>query len=193
MVFVGTGKLLGASDFCDVQMQSVYGIVDPMTARARSIQVRCAIPSGRSRCRSSARRTRTVTCTGSTAQCGSADGWVVDPARPAGERVNVEMELARGTLVVASNVPRTALRHRRLQLAQLPELRDRPAGEHVGQRGIDLERSTRWPRASRVLSIGGRLVGDRRFTNATDSRPDDVPFDTPPPTGKRVSWREIAQ
>ena len=31
MVFVGTGKLLGATDVADLQVQSVYGIVDPMT------------------------------------------------------------------------------------------------------------------------------------------------------------------
>ena len=31
MVFVGTGKLLGASDFATLQVQSVYGIVDTMT------------------------------------------------------------------------------------------------------------------------------------------------------------------
>ena len=64
-----------------------------------------------------------------------------DPGRPTAlERVNVQMVLARGTLVVRQqHSVGHALRHRRLQLAQLPELRDRHAGEHLGQRGLDLE------------------------------------------------------
>ena len=31
MVFVGTGKFLGATDVGDLQVQSVYGITDPLT------------------------------------------------------------------------------------------------------------------------------------------------------------------
>ena len=38
----------------------------------------------------------------------------------------------------------------------------------------------------------GKLFGERRFSDATNDL-NDVPFDTPPPTGKRISWREIAQ
>ena len=39
--------------------------------------------------------TRTVACTGTAAQCGSADGWYVD-LPDTGERVNVEMKLRSG-------------------------------------------------------------------------------------------------
>ena len=105
IVLVGTGRLLGASDFSDGQVQSVYGIVDKMTpgpvypgALRTTLKPLAMSPiSGTD---------RTVTCTGSALQCGSADGWVVDLPDP-GERVNVQMVLARGTLVFASNVPST--------------------------------------------------------------------------------------
>ncbi len=84
MVFVGTGKLLGASDFALSQVNSVYGIVDTMApgpvypgSLRNTFRPLLMAPLGAS--------SRTVTCTGSTVQCGSVDGWVVDfptPARP---------------------------------------------------------------------------------------------------------------
>jgi type IV pilus assembly protein PilY1 len=55
---------------------------------------------------------RTIACNGTTAQCSSTNGWRVDlapagspPAPGDGERVNVQMQLRSGTLVVGSNVP----------------------------------------------------------------------------------------
>ena len=72
---------------------------------------------------------RVVACTGTTTQCGSTSGWVVD-LPDTGERVNVDLKLQLGTLVVASNVPSEAgCDDRRLQLAQLPEL------QHGNRRG----------------------------------------------------------
>jgi type IV pilus assembly protein PilY1 len=110
------------------------------------------------------------------------------------ERVNVQMVLARGTLVFASNIP-----------SDIPcdtggnswlNFLSFATGMPVSTSGNVASTSSFNSLATgvSVLSIGGRLVGDRRYTNATDSHPpDNIPFDTPPPTGKRISWREIAQ
>jgi type IV pilus assembly protein PilY1 len=198
MVFVGTGKLLGASDFALSQVNSVYGIVDTMApgpvypgSLRNTFRPLLMAPLGAS--------SRTVTCTGSTVQCGSVDGWVVDFPTPGApnlplERVNVQMVLARGTLVFASNIP-----------SDIPcdtggnswlNFLSFATGMPVSTSGNVASTSSFNSLATgvSVLSIGGRLVGDRRYTNATDSHPpDNVPFDTPPPTGKRISWREIAQ
>ena len=124
MVFVGTGRLLGASDVGDLQTQSIYGIVDPLTGTP-------AFPNLRTRARAAhpyAGRQRSRHLPGPSPA----------PARPrsaprptagcvdlpdAGERVNVEMKLRSGTLIVGSNVPQiSACVERRLQLAELLQL-----------------------------------------------------------------------
>ena len=146
--------------------------------------------------------TRTVACTGTTVQCASADGWVVDfpipvpppnPAPPPLERVNVQMVLARGTLVFASNIPsdEPCDTGGKSWLNFLSFATGMPVSTsgNVASTSVFNSLAT----GVSVLSIGGRLVGDRRYTNATNSPPDNIPFDTPPPTGKRISWREIAQ
>ena len=103
MVFVGTGKLLGATDISDTQVQSLYGIVDPMIgttspsyANLRSSLAPLAMTT--------AGTARTIACTGTLAQCGAANGWIVDLPET-GERVNVDLKLQLGNLAVASNVP----------------------------------------------------------------------------------------
>jgi len=200
MVFVGTGRLLGASDFADTQIQSVYGIVDKMTpgpvypgalrTTFKPLQMQGLSAT-----------TRTVVCTGSTAQCGSTDGWVVDldfddsnALTPfTGERVNVQMVLARGTLVFASNVP-----------SDIPcdtggsswlNFLSFATGLPVSTAGsvTSVSKYNSLATGVTVLSVQGGLVGDRRCSDATNCGVDTVPHDTPPPTGKRISWREIAQ
>ena len=105
MLFVATGRLLGATDVSDLQTQSVYGIVDPLGATTAYSDLRAAMaPLGMTQVGSGTGATRTVQCTGSTSQCASADGWRVD-LPDAGERVNVEMKLRSGTLIIGSNVP----------------------------------------------------------------------------------------
>ena len=202
MVFVGTGKLLGASDFGVTQVQSVYGIVDPMTpgpvypGSLRNTFKPLVMSTFSA-------TSRTVACTGTTAQCGSTDGWVVDllwddgdPATPFpnGERVNVQMVLARGTLIFASNIP-----------SDIPcdtggsswlNFLSFSTGLPVSTAGSVAAISHYNSLATGVTVIavqGGGLVGDRRCSDAANCGNDPVPFDTPPPTGKRISWREIAQ
>jgi type IV pilus assembly protein PilY1 len=105
MVFVATGKLLGATDTTDVQRQSIYGIVDPVVGTTAFSNLRSSLaPLALTQLGSFPGATRTVQCTGTVVQCGSHDGWYVD-LPDAGERVNVEMKLRGQTLIVGSNVP----------------------------------------------------------------------------------------
>jgi type IV pilus assembly protein PilY1 len=105
MVFVATGRFLGATDVGDTQSQAVYGIVDKMDASPQYGNLRGSlVPLSMTQVGSGASTYRTVACTGSVAQCSGANGWFVS-LPDLGERVNVEMKLRSGTLVVGSNVP----------------------------------------------------------------------------------------
>jgi type IV pilus assembly protein PilY1 len=105
MIYVATGKLLGATDTTDVQRQSIYGIIDPIVGTTAFPTLRSALaPLRMTQVGSGPGVHRTVQCTGSLAQCGSTDGWYVD-LPDVGERVNVEMKLRGQTLIVGSNVP----------------------------------------------------------------------------------------
>ena len=80
MVFVATGRLLGATDVTDLQTQSIYGIVDPLAGNPAYTNLRAALkPLGLTVQGSGPTAYRTVACTGVTAaQCSAANGWVVD-------------------------------------------------------------------------------------------------------------------
>ena len=189
-VYVATGRLVGASDLPNVQVQSIYGIKDPLTATAytdlrTSLKEMTMTVVG-----SGANATRTIDC---NAQCTSTDGWYVD-LPDSGERVNVDMRLQLGTLVVASNVPQTTactiggyswLNY--LNFATGAAVASSP-GLVVSQK------------LSSSLAVGlniVRLPSGKTVVISTTSDAKQttvaVPFDTPAPTGKRVSWREIAQ
>jgi type IV pilus assembly protein PilY1 len=93
VIFVGTGKYLGASDLANTQTQSIYAIRDDNTAYS-----------------SRALTLRTITQTGTSASVtgGAVDwslgGWFADFPE-SGERVNIDPQLVLGTLVVATNTP----------------------------------------------------------------------------------------
>lgn len=93
VIFVGTGKYLGASDLANTQTQSIYAIRDSNTAYS-----------------SRALTLRTITQTGTSASVtgGAVDwslgGWFADFPE-SGERVNIDPQLVLGTLVVATNTP----------------------------------------------------------------------------------------
>jgi type IV pilus assembly protein PilY1 len=108
MLFVGTGELLGATDVSNVQIQSIYGIVDPVVGPATAYpNLRAALaPLSMTQVGSGLGAYRTIACNGTTAQCSSTNGWRVDLLPTgSGERVNVQMQLRSGTLIVGSNVP----------------------------------------------------------------------------------------
>jgi type IV pilus assembly protein PilY1 len=98
VVYVATGKLLGASDLgSGGATNSIYGLVDTGknlgNPRADSTVVRQTL-SG----------TVTLTVSANAVAMPVNHGWYIDFIT-AGERVNVDPQLALGTLLVTSNIP----------------------------------------------------------------------------------------
>ncbi len=197
-VYVGTGRYLGTGDIpanpaAPQQTQSVYAIRDPLNTtpwpdlRTQLRQMTITdVGSG-------ATETRTIACTGSTANCAGTDGWFADfPDN--GERVNVDMRLQLGTLVVATNIPaNTACT---VGGSSFINFFDFATGGAVstspgGVIGMKLSDS---------LAVGlnvVRLPSGKTVVIATTSdaqqKTVDAPIGTPSPTGRRISWRELVQ
>ncbi len=194
MVFVSTGRLLGASDVTDLQVQSIYGIIDPLAGNPAYTNLRSALkPLAMTQVGSGPSAYRTVACTGSTAQCGTTNGWVVN-LPDSGERVNINMELVLGTLIVGSNVPQSTACS---------------SGGYGWINYLDFATGlavTGSPNQSvSVIQDGGLIAGIKtiQLPNGqfkTEIRKGDgtnaigTPTIRPPiPQGNRISWREIAQ
>jgi Tfp pilus tip-associated adhesin PilY1 len=200
MIFVATGRLLGLSDFPAApavpQVQSVYGIVDPVVGTTAFPNLRSALaPLAMTQVGSGPTAYRSVACTGTTLQCGSQSGWVVNLPDPA-ELVNVEMKLRSGTLIVASNVPTTSgcstggygwLNYFEFQSGQAI-----PGGANTNSVsalvadtfivGITV---IKLPDANH--SVKGEIV-----TGSGAIMPMDLKFKTSGGSNKEVSWREIS-
>ena len=201
-VFFATGRLLGTTDLTNTQKQSIYGVKDtmgePVDASNNPVAVYTDLrgslkPETITQVGSGSTATRTVACSGSTTQCASSNGWVVDLPE-SGERVNVDMKLQLGTVVVASNVPDTDAcsigGHSWLNFFNYATgtAVANSAGGSVGQFlsaslavGLNIIR----------LPSGKTVV----ITTTSDAKQTTIgaPFDVPAPTGKRISWREISQ
>ncbi len=193
-VYVATGRYLGVTDTANTQRQTIWAIKDPMTTTAvtdlrNTLGERIVSNVG-----SGLTSYRTVTAT----TCTTGEGWFAD-LPDTGERVNIDIKLQLGTLVAASNVPETNacnvggygwLNYFNYTTGCAVA---NSANASVGQRLVG---ST----GTESLAVGVnivRLPDGRTVVIATTSAAEqitfDVPFDTPPPVGKRVSWREIVQ
>jgi type IV pilus assembly protein PilY1 len=155
---------------------------------------------------------RTVACA-SVGTCVNSGGWVVDfpdaisTPTEAGERVNVDMKLILGTLVIASNVPTndvcTVGGHSWYNYLNFSD------GQAVN--GADLSNAGN-PLSPRVVSeylsdsiiVGFNVIQlppppgstNPRFVtelHTSDGRQyaRNLPVSPPPFQGKRISWREI--
>ncbi|MDQ2762789.1 MAG: PilC/PilY family type IV pilus protein, partial [Pseudomonadota bacterium] len=215
MVFVGTGRLLGTSDVTDVTPQSIYGIVDPLTNVGGAIYqplLRTSLNKlAMTQIGAGAGATRTVACA-TAGTCVNTGGWVVDfptVASEEGERVNVEMKLVLGTLVVASNVPSTEVckvgGHSWYNYLNFSD------GQAVNNADLSVAGNPNSPRivsqyladsiivgfnvvqlAPAVGSSSPRYVGEFHNSNGNEYA-RNVPVAPPPFQGKRISWREIVQ
>ncbi len=201
MVFVATGKLLGATDVGDLQTQSVYGIVDPMTGSPSFANLRNAlVPLGLTQVGSGPGTYRTVACTGTVAQCAAPDGWVVN-LPDAGERVNVEMKLRSGTLIVGSNVPQiSACISGGYSWLNFFNYRDGTAvpGGTAGGTGLGQQYSVSQQYANflivgiTIVKLPGIGSKPKVYITGSDSTIQTVDLKYPPTEPKRVSWREIS-
>lgn len=108
IVFVGTGKYLETSDLTDTQRQTIYAIKDTGST--------VTLDNPRTATGSDAMVEQTLTTDGSTriasnnpVDWATKRGWFVDldtaKTNEGAERVNINMQLVSGTLLVASIVP----------------------------------------------------------------------------------------
>ena len=92
IVYVGTGKYLGGSDLTNAATQSIYAIRDTgVEVDARTLTPRTISANG-----------VTASATGDSMNWASG-GWYADFATK--ERVNIDPQLALGTLIVATSTP----------------------------------------------------------------------------------------
>jgi type IV pilus assembly protein PilY1 len=192
-VYVGTGRYIGTTDLSNTQGQSIWGLRDTLgtaalTGLRTNLREMTITNSGSG---TSAFRTN-----GCTANCGSSDGWFAD-LPDTGERVNIDMKLQLGTLVVASNVPESNA----CNIGGYAWLNyfNNSNGQAVEADGV-VGRRLVGAGGQESLAVGlniVRLPSGKTVVIATTSGAQQLtvnaPFNVAPPTGKRVSWREIVQ
>lgn len=209
MVFMATGRLLGSPDVSDTSGQSIYGIVDPLVGAPSYSDLRSVLkPLALTQTGVRPTAQRTVRCTGTDAQCALPNGWVVD-LPDAGERVNVDMQLVLGTLVVASNVPDNSAcstgGYSWFNYFDFATGLGVDGATVIAGSGAVADRRavSNYQASSLVVGFGlirlggqnGSSSGIRAIIRTSDGETmyATPPIGTPPPSGKRISWREIAQ
>ncbi|MEZ2294431.1 PilC/PilY family type IV pilus protein [Variovorax sp. RCC_210] len=198
MVLTATGRMLSTDDLTDTSAQTVYAMQDPLTnvdpsvysnlrTELRGLQL---VQTG-----SGSTATRTVQCaaTGDGA-CTQTKGWYID-LPDTGERVNVDMQSVLGTLVFASNVPSNTMCS---------------GGGYSWLNYVDLitglpvssseNRVTSVPFFGNSVVVGLGILGLPNGTFRALGRDASgvplsvgIPVGSPPPQGKRVSWRELVR
>ena len=104
-VYVGTGEYLGSSDIASTQSQTMYGLIDDLSAvplisplRANLVQQTISVVNSTERQLS----TNVINYT-------TQRGWYVDLTLSPGERINTDPQLASGALLFTSNIPSSDL------------------------------------------------------------------------------------
>jgi len=187
-VYVATGRYLAGSDVTDTQQQSLYAIRDPMDPNTFIANPRLTF---RQVTMTQSGTDRFADCVDPTGQCTSTEGWFVDWP-DTGERVNVDMKLQLGAVVVASNVPaNTACEPGGYSYINAfnftTGLSAAGAGEPVGKLfssalavGISIIRLP----DGKVVVIGMDSSGAPQIA--------DVELPGGQPKGSRITWRELA-
>jgi type IV pilus assembly protein PilY1 len=103
VVYVGTGRYLGKTDVSDASVQSIYAIKDALgTVSLEDVRGGGTLVQQELTTSGSVRTVSKSTAVDWTTQ----NGWFID-LLSAGERINVNMQLAFNVLVAAGNVPGT--------------------------------------------------------------------------------------
>ncbi len=203
-LYVGTGKLLGNTDLSDTSTQSVYVFKDPLivptggapeldptTLRSSLKTITMAttayVPDPATGTPTSKPSTRTATCVAATGNCSSTLGWYMD-FNVAGERMTVDMAVAKGTLVYATSVPVSA--EQCANGYDLLNYTDYMTGQ-TNDLTAFMSDSTATGMMIGCSSGGGScLKAIVTHSNGTVTE-HNLPSGTAAPLGKRISWREI--
>jgi type IV pilus assembly protein PilY1 len=187
VVYVSTGKYLEASDLDSTtfKTQSVYGIVDSGIVVTRATL--------QSQTLTNAKPNRTVTANVVTISPPTHNGWYVD-FPDSGERSNVDMLLAQGTLLVPTNVPTNGIceagGYSWLNFLNYKTGSYVPGATSAGTwSGNDLTTGIN------LVWIKGQPVVIRTGSGTAPKLLTGVPFNSGGAsgvTGHRVSWRDIS-
>jgi type IV pilus assembly protein PilY1 len=191
-VYVGTGQYLGDFDLSTTGKQSIYGIKDTM--RVPTTTGGMVVTNGRADLQA-----QVLVQTGDSAElttkrkvesCVSAPaGWYVD-LPDSKERVNVDMKLQLGSLIVPSNVPGSDA----CQAGGYSWLNYFNANNGCSNTDTKIVSE----RLSDSLAVGiniVRLPSNKTVAIATTSDSGQItltpPFSISNPEGRRLTWREI--
>ncbi|MGO4325605.1 pilus assembly protein [Cupriavidus sp. 2TAF22] len=191
MVFVGTGLLLGQSDLGVSNVQSMYALVDKMTAAPLISNVRTALVK------------RAVTLSGSVRHISNTPaidytknpGWYFD-LPGSGERVVTNPTAVAGILVFTTDIPSAATCGSSSYLyavdlttgGELPSTNFTLTGQSPWT-GIALSNTALSSRPSLVALTNGNLDALTQQSNATSST-SRLPINLLG-TSKRVAWKEV--
>lgn len=201
-ILVGTGRLFSATDMLSQETQSIYGFDDkgeeiPAASLRSSLkQLVFTNITG-----ADGKQTRKLQCSGT--DCTDTNkGWYAD-LPDAGERVNVNMRLAGGTLVVASNVPSNEQDPCETGGHAWISYLDFGRGQAVKPQGGTGDGAGDAGEQLPDNMVGGLDLSSNAQGQATahvnpttaQEKPIDIPIPTatPKPLGKRISWREAVR
>jgi type IV pilus assembly protein PilY1 len=201
-VYVATGRYLGSSDLQlpdPIQKQTIWGIKDPLSDSA-VIDLRATLKKvTTATVGTDANAYRTNSCVSSVLDhCNSTAGWYLDLPED-GERVNIDMKLELGTLIVASNVPPVC----RCEIGGTSWLNyvDATQGTAVntstnvvtGTRPKDAQgKPTQVVGLNVIRTVTGEVKVLATTRQGTIEKPQ-IPIMAPQVVGKRVSWLEIVE
>jgi type IV pilus assembly protein PilY1 len=195
MVYVGTGKYIGASDTSDLNQQSLYGILDQLSGtglgNART-ETTCPLVQQSITVVNASTRSTTTLGVDLTTKCG----WFLDfnPSNGSpGERVNVDMSLQLGVLSVGTNVPEVSVCTSGGS-SWLYNF-DYTTGSFVATS----TNTVAGVKAGNSLIVGLNVIqlpSGETINEVTGSDDSHTPYDRPKKTGgnltgKRVMWREL--
>ena len=189
MIYTGTGRYLGTSDVSSTQVETVYGIKDatsgvapsaPIDARGGTVVVQTLT--------NSTTPVGVRTLTGNAVDLSTKNGWRVD-LPDSGERVNIDMMLIMGTLIVSSNVPTSSVcEPSGISWSNFLDYKTGGAVQAGGYSGVSSKGLI--VGFSPVVTSDGRVVGILVKDDNTVEK-GDPQFSTPIATGRRSSWREL--
>jgi type IV pilus assembly protein PilY1 len=200
VIYVGTGRYLGASDVTDLNQQSLYAIVDQLQAtgigNART-ETTCPLVQQSLTVVNVNTRSTSQLPVNLTTQCG----WFLDfnPADSSGvkttpgERVSVDPKLQLGVLAVATNIPENSVCT--VGGSSFLYFFDYTTGQFVSTSSGSVAGS----RIANAIAVGVntyQLPSGKVVTTVTTSDDQHPTFGNPSnpntlPQGRRVLWREL--
>ena len=104
-VYVGTGEYLGGSDIASTQVQTMYGLIDDLSATPLISPLRGSLVQQTISAVNANQRQLST----NAIDYGTQRGWYVDLTLSAGERINTDPQLASGALLFTTNIPSSDL------------------------------------------------------------------------------------